>query len=120
MNYVIAAFCLALACTGPAFAQGTPKDAEHKSARGAEKSAKKEPSEKQTAQQQRMTDCNAKAKGMKGEARTDFMSKCLSGKDVAASKPTQQEKMTLCNKDASAKNLKGEERRKFMSSCLKG
>ena len=30
-------------------------------------------------QQQRMTDCNAQAKGMTGDARKTFMSSCLSG-----------------------------------------
>ena len=120
MKYVIAAFCLALASTGPAFAQGKAKDAEHKSAQGAEKSAKKEPSEKQKAQQQRMTDCNAKAKDMKGDARKDFMSKCLAGEQVAKPSNTQQDKMKVCNKEAGDKKLKGDERKKFMSTCLKG
>jgi hypothetical protein len=31
------------------------------------------------SQQQRMTDCNAQAKGMTGDARKSFMSSCLSG-----------------------------------------
>jgi hypothetical protein len=31
------------------------------------------------SQQQRMTDCNAQAKGMTGDARKTFMSSCLSG-----------------------------------------
>ena len=30
-------------------------------------------------QQQRMTECNAQAKGMTGDARKNFMSTCLSG-----------------------------------------
>jgi len=30
-------------------------------------------------QQQKMTDCNAQAKGMTGDARKNFMSSCLSG-----------------------------------------
>ena len=33
--------------------------------------------------------------------------------------PTQQQKMTICNKEASAKSLKGDERKQFMSECLK-
>ena len=39
---------------------------------------KKEPSAAQKAQQERMADCNkqAAAKGMKGDARKDFMSAC--------------------------------------------
>jgi hypothetical protein len=32
-----------------------------------------------TAQQQRMKDCNSQASGMKGDARKQFMSACLSG-----------------------------------------
>ncbi|MEO8188005.1 MAG: PsiF family protein [Burkholderiaceae bacterium] len=44
-----------------------------------------------------------------------FMSDCLS-----ADKPTQQEKMTTCNKQAAEKKLAGDERKKFMSSCLSG
>ena len=32
-----------------------------------------------TPQQQRMTDCNAQAKGMTADARKQFMSSCLSG-----------------------------------------
>ena len=34
-------------------------------------------------QQSRMKDCNVKAKGKKGDERRQFMSACLSGKDVA-------------------------------------
>lgn len=34
-------------------------------------------------QQTRMKDCNVKAKGKKGDERRQFMSACLSGKDVA-------------------------------------
>lgn len=65
-------------------------------------------------QQERMKDCNAKATGKTGDARKEFMSACLSGKD--APKMTQQEKMTYCNKQATGKS--GDDRKKFMSSCL--
>ena len=34
-------------------------------------------------QQSRMKDCNVKAKGKRGDERKQFMSACLSGKDVA-------------------------------------
>ena len=94
-------------------------------------------------QQERMTQCNAEAKtrSLSGDARKAFMQACLSGKDQAATpatpatpaskttaaKPatpaapaTQQEKMTMCNKEAGAKALKGDERKAFMSACLKG
>ena len=40
---------------------------------------KKEPSEAQKAQQQRMADCNKKAEGKKGDERQKFMSSCLKG-----------------------------------------
>ena len=72
---------------------------------------KKEPSAAQKAQQARMADCNkqAAAKGVKGDARKDFMSACLRDKP--------QDRMAKCNKEASGK--KGDERKKFMSECLK-
>jgi hypothetical protein len=93
-------------------------------------------------QQEKMKGCNVEAKGMKGDERKAFMSKCLKKDYVlksaapaadkkAEAKPTasaaaptgkakQQEKMKTCNADAKAKKLKGDERKKFMSSCLKG
>jgi len=55
------------------------KDAEKKAAPAAEKSAKKEPSEKQKAQQEHMKMCNEKAGAMKGGERKKFMSSCLKG-----------------------------------------
>ena len=69
-----------------------------------------------TAQQQKMTSCNADATGqsLKGDARKTFMSQCLKAKPA-----TQQEKMKTCNADASGKALKGDERKAYMSSCLK-
>ena len=77
------------------------------------------------AQQDKMKGCNEEAKGMKGDERKAFMSKCLKKDYVLksaapAAKPTQQDKMKSCNADAKAKALKGDERKKFMSSCLKG
>ncbi len=68
------------------------------------------------AQQERMKVCNEKATGKTGDARKEFMSACLSGKEPAAM--TQQEKMTYCNKQAG--DRKGDERKAFMSQCLKG
>ena len=46
-----------------------------------EKAAKKEPTEAQKKQQQRMADCNkqAEAKKLEGDARKKFMSSCLKG-----------------------------------------
>ncbi len=75
-----------------------------------------------TAQQQRMKDCNAKATGMKGEARKEFMSKCLKGEDAGTTTPAatdQQQKMKDCNATAKTKGLKGAERKTFMKECLK-
>ena len=77
-----------------------------------------------TSQQQRMTDCNKQATGMKGDSRKTFMSGCLKGQSAAApvapaGKMTQQQKMTSCNADAKTKALKGADRKTFMSSCLK-
>jgi hypothetical protein len=92
----------------------------------AQEKAKKEPTEAQKKQQQRMADCNkqAGAKKLEGEARKKFMSTCLSG-DAPAKGPTeaqkkQQQRMADCNKEAGGKKLEGEARKKFMSACLKG
>jgi uncharacterized protein YdeI (BOF family) len=86
----------------------------------AQDKAKKEPSEKQKAQQERMKDCNAKMGDKKGEERKKAMSSCLKGEAPGASdkQTAQQNKMKDCNKKAEGK--KGDERKKFMSSCLKG
>ena len=99
------------------------------------------------AQQEKMKGCNKEAKGMKGDERKAFMSKCLKkdytlkadgGSDTkaapaakatasaaapaaaAAAPATQQNKMKTCNADAKTKALKGADRKAFMSSCLKG
>lgn len=125
MKMLMAALCgLMLAASPIAFAQDKAKDSEKKSAPAAEKS-KKEPTEKQKAQQARMKDCNAKAaeRKLEGEARKTFMSSCLKGQETAAAgdkKTAQQDRMKACNKQASDKKLKGDERQKFMSTCLKG
>lgn len=113
---------IALACLGFAFAVSAPAFA--------------------GAQQDKMRGCNVEAKGMKGDERKAFMSKCLKKdyvlKSAAApakadakpaasaaapaapsAKAKQQDKMKSCNADAKTKALKGDERKKFMSSCLK-
>ena len=79
-----------------------------------------------TAQQSKMTTCNAdaKTKALKGDERKAFMKACLSAKKDAAAAPAkemtpQQAKMKQCNADAKTKALKGDERKKFMSDCLK-
>jgi len=92
---------------------------------------KKEFSEKQMAQQQRMRDCNAEAKvnELKGEARKAFMKTCLSGGEVTteagdatatAGASPQREKMKRCNAEAKAQSLTGDARKAFMSTCLSG
>ena len=80
---------------------------------------KKTPSPAQQAQQEKMKACNAEAgtKELKGDARKQFMSECLSAKPAAPA--TQQDKMKTCNADAAKKELKGDARKQFMSECLK-
>ncbi|MDH3318667.1 MAG: PsiF family protein [Betaproteobacteria bacterium] len=104
MNRLALAICLSLAFSPLALAQ-----------------AKKEPSAKQKAQQERMKDCNQQAgeQKLEGDARKGFMSNCLKG-GAASKQSAQQNKMKDCNQQAGAKQLKGDERKKFMSSCLKG
>ncbi len=78
-------------------------------------------------QQEKMKGCNVEAKGMKGEERRAFMSKCLKKDYVlksdagakSAAPAKQQDKMKTCNADAKTKGLKGEERKAFMKDCLK-
>ena len=124
MKHLIAAVCFMLAAA-PALAQDKAKDVEKKAPVAAEKSAKKAPTEKQKAQQERMKDCTTKAGDRKGDDRKKFMSSCLKGGDASAKKDekadkrtAQQTKMGTCNKEAKEKALKGDERKKFMSECL--
>jgi hypothetical protein len=91
-----------------------------------DKAAKKEPTEAQKKQQQKMAACNKEAgtKKLVGDARKKFMSTCLSG-DAVAKGPTdaqkkQQQRMKDCNTQAGTKKLEGDARKKFMSTCLKG
>ena len=78
MRHFIAAVCFMLAAA-PVLAQDKPKDAGKKAAVATEKSAKKEPSEKQKAQQDKMRSCSkdAKDKKMKGDERKVFMKECM-------------------------------------------
>ncbi|EXI78457.1 MAG: Phosphate starvation-inducible protein PsiF precursor [Candidatus Accumulibacter appositus] len=97
---------------------------------------KKEPSEAQKAQQEKMKFCNAdaKEKALTGDERKQFMSNCLkkapaeaapaaapaeASPAAAPAKTSQQNKMKECNATASSKGLKGDERKAFMSECLK-
>lgn len=84
---------------------------------------KKQFSEKQLAQQQRMKDCSAdaKEKALKGADRKAFMKTCLSGGVVdaePAEAEAQRDKMKRCNAEAKSQELKGEARKEFMSGCL--
>ncbi|QKZ02824.1 PsiF family protein [Pseudomonas eucalypticola] len=76
-----------------------------------------------TAQQNKMTTCNADAtaKSLKGDERKAFMSTCLKATPAATTKTLtpQQQKMTTCNADAKTQNLSGDARKTFMSTCLK-
>jgi len=91
----------------------------------------------ETAQQDKMTGCNAQAKtqALQGDARKSFMKTCLSkapaaapaagaAPAAAAAEPkkltAQQEKMKTCNADAKTKGLKGDDRKAFMKTCLSG
>lgn len=82
----------------------------------------KTPSAAQTAQRQKMTDCNSQAttQSLKGEDRKKFMSNCLKAEAKTDDKMNpQQKKMKTCNADAAKQDLKGDARKTFMSTCLK-
>lgn len=81
MKKLIATLCFMMATSPVALAQDKAKDAGTKAAPAAEKSAKKEPSEKQKAQQERMKACSKDAsdKKLKGDERKKFMSGCMKG-----------------------------------------
>ena len=81
MKTMMAAICFALAVSPLVHAQDAPKNGGKKAASTAEK-PKKEPTEKQKAQQERMKKCSAdaKEKGVKGkEERSKFMGECMKG-----------------------------------------
>lgn len=102
----------------------------------------------ETAQQSRMKDCSAQAKGKMGAERKAFMKSCLSGSQAAAhaaaapapeakapaseakapavapgmsksGKPLTAQQQKMKDCNVEAKGMKGAERRKFMSGCLK-
>jgi hypothetical protein len=104
MKVLVSALCFALLAASPL----------------AEAQEKKEPTAAQKKQQERMTQCNAKAGDRKGDERKKFMSACLKGDAPSAAQTKQQQRMADCNKQAGDKQLKGDERKKFMSGCLKG
>ncbi|MBM4342199.1 MAG: phosphate starvation-inducible protein PsiF [Deltaproteobacteria bacterium] len=94
----------------------------------------------QTAQQNKMADCNKQAteKGLKGDERKKFMSECLKGGAAAAPAPAPakpdapaapaaggkkelppKEAMGACAKKSKELGNKGDAHKKFMSDCLK-
>jgi Ni/Co efflux regulator RcnB len=79
MRTIVAVIVFALVASPFALAQDKAKHAETKAPVAAEKSTKKEPSEKQKAHQARMKECAGKAEGRKGDERKAFMSTCLKG-----------------------------------------
>jgi len=66
------------------------------------------------AQTNRMSQCSAdaKEKGLKGDERKDYMSRCLRSSESPAA--TKQ-----CNAEASSKGLTGDKRSDFLRSCVK-
>jgi hypothetical protein len=75
----------------------------------------KAPTPAQAAQQQRMTTCNADAsqKSLKGDARQNYMSACLSGK------MNQTTLMKVCNAEATQEKMTSDDRKAYLSACLK-
>lgn len=78
MKKLILGLCFLVGASPLAMAQNTAKGADMKAAPAAAK-AKKEPSAKQKAQQERMKSCNKQAVGKKGDERKKFMDTCLKG-----------------------------------------
>ena len=77
-----------------------------------------------TRQQELMANCNklAAEEQLRGDDRTQFMSRCLNGQEAVPAEPMKvspQERMTNCNREAGARSLKGAGRKQFMSACLK-
>jgi hypothetical protein len=77
-------------------------------------------------QGEKMKACSteAKAQGLKGDARKAHMKTCLMGtpEEQAASatkKAERKAKMQACNASAKEKGLRGPERKEHMKTCLK-
>lgn len=66
------------------------------------------------AQTTRMSQCSAdaKQKGLKGDARKEFMSQCLRN-------PGPQTAVKECSSNAAEKGLKGEQRKAFVDECVR-
>jgi hypothetical protein len=76
-----------------------------------------------TPQQQKMRDCSAKAKGLKGDEYKKTRDECMKAQPAATAATEdkkltpQQQKMKDCS--AKAKGLKGDEYKKTRDECLK-
>ena len=101
MKKILTLALVACFACGAAFAADTKTD------------AKMAADTKMTPQQEKMKDCNDKAKDMKGDERKGFMKTCLSAKPA---KP--ESKMAMCNKKTAG--MKADERAKAQSECMKG
>ena len=72
----------------------------------------------ENAQNDKMKACNAKAKGMKGDAYKSYMKTCLSDAPAApAAAAPSKNKMAECN--TASKGKTGDEKKTFMSECMK-
>ncbi len=72
-------------------------------------------------QREKMKTCNAEArtKELKGDARREFMSQCLSvSPEEKQARTAEREKAKGCGNEARSKGLKGEAKRSFMTQCL--
>ncbi|MCE5393266.1 MAG: hypothetical protein JJ693_01515 [Acidithiobacillus sp.] len=80
-NTLASLLALSFLVSSAAFAEtaAVPSSAPHKMEKKMEhkKMTEKAGPRKLTAQQEKMRTCNARAKGMKGEARKNFMRECL-------------------------------------------
>ena len=89
MKQLVTAICLMFALSPLALAQDKSKTDEKKAApAAAEKKMKKEPSEKQKAQQEKMKSCSkdASSQKLKGDERKKFMSNCMKAQPAAPAK----------------------------------
>ena len=114
-GFLAALPALAQTAGAPASRPATPASPPAASSPAASAPAARTPSPAQTAQQQRMTTCNATAgeRNFSGQARKDFMSACLSGKQ------TPQVMMKVCNAEATQQKMAADARKTYLASCLK-
>ena len=73
-----------------------------------------------TPQQQRMAECSAKAKGLKGDEYKKAHAACLRGETAAVEDKKGQPSNRMAECNAKAKGLKGDEFAKVRNECLKG